>query len=401
MFLRNFLHKTTLSLLVLIFLLFMNGCNDNDTEKEKKSLFIILDGISADVLEKIDTPHIDDIIQNGSYTRAWIGGEADGYSESPTVSAVGYNHLITGVWSNKHNVYDNDIENPNYNYWNIFRLFKHNYPDKEVAIHSSWLDNRTRLVGDGLPEAGEISIDIHNDGFELDSLAFPHEEDGSHIQDIDDHVAQKAAESVRSEAPVLSWVYLWYTDSAAHRYGEDTELYDALRQADRQIGSIWEAVKYRQENHNEEWLFTITTDHGRSLPDGKHHGGQSERERTVWFVTNQDKHNLYFSSIQPSIVDFYPTLSRYLNLDIPEQLEHELDGVPMIGDISVSHPFAEYDTENEQFSISWKAWQDQGDVDILVATDNKFAEGGEDEYQVVKSVPVIDEQTTVDRKSVV
>src|SRR5690625_993482 len=142
---------------------------------EPKALFIIMDGISADVLESVDTPNIDRIIEEGSYSHAWLGGVVGGYSESPTVSAVGYNHVLTGVWSNKHNVYNNDIEAPNYNYWNIFRLFKNNYPEKRVAIYSSWLDNRTKLVGDELSEAGGFSVDIHYDGFDTDTLAFPHE----------------------------------------------------------------------------------------------------------------------------------------------------------------------------------------------------------------------------------
>src|SRR5690625_2909503 len=104
---------------------------------EPNALFIIMDGISADVLEAVDTPDSDRIIEEGSHPHAWLGGVVGGYSESPTVSAVGYNHVLTGVWSNKHNVYNNDIEAPNYNYWNIFRLFKNNYPEKKVAIYSS------------------------------------------------------------------------------------------------------------------------------------------------------------------------------------------------------------------------------------------------------------------------
>lgn len=386
--------STILSLLMASMML-LSSCN-NTGEKEKKTLFIILDGISADVLEMIDTPHLDDVIENGSYTRAWLGGEAGGYSESPTVSAVGYNHLITGVWSNKHNVYGNDIENPNYNYWNLFRLFKDNHPDKEVAIYSSWLDNRTKLAGYGLPEAGDLTIDIYHDGFELDTLAFPHREDGTHIQDIDGHVADKAAESVREEAPYLSWVYLWYPDSAGHAYGDGPESYEALRVADEQIGRIWEAIQYREENYNEEWLFAVTTDHGRRLPDGMHHGGHTERERTIWFITNHDQHNLYFSASEPGIVDFYPTAVRFMDLNIPAQLEKELDGVPMIGEVSLSHPEAEFDGDSQTLSLSWKAWEEQGEVEILITTENRFAEGEEDTYQQVAVEPVIAQQSEID-----
>lgn len=387
-------NKQTL-LLLAIAVLFVAGCTEKP-EKEKKALFIILDGISADVLEMVDTPNLDEVVSEGSYTRAYLGGEEGGYSESPTVSAVGYIHVLTGVWSNKHNVYGNNIEDPNYHYWNIFRLLKHNAPDKTAAIYSSWLDNRTKLVGDGLEEAGGINIDIHVDGFELDTLAFPHVEGEKHVQDIDHHVSESAALSIREDGPDLSWVYLWYTDSAGHLYGDGEEYYQALRTADQQIGRIWEAIKYREENFNEEWLFVITTDHGRSLPDGKGHGGHTERERTVWIVTNEKDTNLYFTASRPAIVDIYPTISRHMNFDLPEQLEKELDGVPLIGHISVSHPAAELDAESNEISIGWKAWHEEGNVKVWLTRTNEFQNGGEDEYELIKEVPLISGQTTID-----
>ncbi|MFO7845809.1 MAG: alkaline phosphatase family protein [Balneolaceae bacterium] len=378
-------------------LLFLASCGvEQKPEKEKKSLFIILDGISADVLEMVDTPHLDDIVETGSYTRAYIGGEIDGYSESPTVSAVGYNHLLTGVWSNKHNVYDNDIEDPNYNYWNIFRLFKHNYPETKVAIYSSWMDNRTKLIGEGLPEAGSITIDISYDGFENDTLAFPHREDGSHVQDIDEHVSELASESIRDDAPTLSWVYLWYPDSAGHYHGDGDIYYESLKVADQQIGSIWEAIQYREENYNEDWQFMITTDHGRRLPDGRHHGEQTYRERTIWIVSNQPEKNSYFTESKPAIVDLYPTVSRHLDLEIPVPLERELDGVPLIGDVSISHPTAELSADQTEITVGWKAWQNTGDVQIYVTKTNEFEDGKEDEYHLLEEVSIQAEEAVVD-----
>ena len=387
--------KQLLHLLILSALIF-TGCSNKDQVKEKKALFIILDGISADVLETVDTPNLDDVISEGSYTRAYLGGEAGGYSESPTVSAVGYIHLLTGVWSNKHNVYGNDIENPNYNYWNIFRLLKHNYPDKTAAIYSSWEDNRTKLIGDGLAEAGNISMDISYDGFELDTLSFPHTEDGKYVQDIDQYVSESAAQSIREDAPDLSWVYLWYTDSAGHYYGDGDIYYNALRTADQQIGNIWQAIKEREENYNEDWLLIVTTDHGRSLPDGKHHGGHSERERTIWFATNEEDTNLHFSASKPAIVDLYPTISRHMNFDLPDQLEKELDGVPLIGDVSVSHPSAVYNSERNEIQVGWKSWHENGDLKIWLTQTNEFNSGGEDEYELVQEVPIISGQSVVD-----
>lgn len=84
--------------------------------QEKKVVFIILDGIPAGEMEATSTPNLDKIAAIGGYARAYTGGEKGGPSQTPTISAVGYNSLLTGTWANKHNVWDNDILAPNYSY---------------------------------------------------------------------------------------------------------------------------------------------------------------------------------------------------------------------------------------------------------------------------------------------
>jgi hypothetical protein len=99
--------------------------------KTHKAVFVIADGISADVIESVSTPTLKMISKKGGYARSYVGGERDGYSQTPTISAVGYNSLLAGTWVNKHYVWDNDISAPNYNYWNIYRFFKTQYPEKK------------------------------------------------------------------------------------------------------------------------------------------------------------------------------------------------------------------------------------------------------------------------------
>src|SRR5690606_23486379 len=148
----------------------------SNAEPVHKSVFIIVDGISDDVIQEVETPYLDAIAKEGAFLPAFVGGGAGTYSESPTISAVGYNSLLTGTWVNKHNVWGNEIKYPNYHYWSIFRYFKDQYPTKSIAVFSTWLDNRTKLIGTGLDATEQLEMDYHFDGFELDTLKFPHDE---------------------------------------------------------------------------------------------------------------------------------------------------------------------------------------------------------------------------------
>ena len=166
--------------LVVTSLLLLSACAGNEPATPK-AVFVIVDGVSADVIEAVATPNIDAVAAAGGYTRAYVGGVAGGESDSPTISAVGYASLVTGTWANKHNVWDNDIEDPDYAYWDIFRIAKHHDPQLQTAIFSTWIDNRTKLLGDGLPEAGGHKLDYHFDGLELDMEQFPEDDDSSRI----------------------------------------------------------------------------------------------------------------------------------------------------------------------------------------------------------------------------
>lgn len=372
--------------LLLLFIPFLGW-----SAKTKKSVFIILDGIPADMIERLNPPTIQEIAKQGGYSRAFCGGTVGGYDQTPTISAVGYATILTSAWANKHNVWDN-APKPNYNYWSIFRIAKAQPHDVTTALYSSWTDNRTILLGEGLPETGNLKIDYVVDGMDLDEKSYPKEKDDLHIFKIDEVVSQAAAEGIRTDAPDLSWVYLWYTDDAGHIYGNGDYFDDYTMKADAQVARIWEAVKYREANFDEEWMVIVTTDHGRGA-DGHHHGGQSERERTCWISTNVPP-SAHFSSPMLALTDINPTICRYMNFELPEEIGWEQDGSPFIGKVDVTSLQA---TRNQQsIDLSWVSLNDKATVTLYVSTTNHYKNGSPDTWQKIGKVKAGTNHFTLD-----
>lgn len=361
--------------------------------QKKKAIFVIVDGIPADLIEKLPTPALDSIAAGKGYKRAYVGGERGGYSQTPTISAVGYNTVLTGTWVNKHNVWGNDgkdIANPNYNYKTIFRLLRDYDSTKKEAIFSSWLDNRTRLIGENLPGTSNLVLDYKYDSLEFDTITFPTDTTSMRMHLIDEAVVNKTTEVIRKNAPDLSWVYLEFTDDMGHGFGDSPQFYDAIKMMDNQVSRIWKAIEYRKKNFNEDWLIIITTDHGRDAATGRNHGGQSDRERSGWIVTNAKDLNGHFKNDSISIADIMPTIAKFLGLKIPVDALREIDGVSLIGRVGATNLTAAY--KDGMLKVGWKKKISSGNAKIWLATTNNFETGEPDVYKLLGEVPVAAEK---------
>lgn len=378
----TFRRSPVLVLATLIFIVCTVSAQSN-----RKAVFIIVDGVPADVIERLDPPGIRAIAGSSGYTRAYQGGIKGTYSQTPTISAPGYNNILTGVWANKHNVVDNEIGNPNYNYWNLFRLLETKSSRYRTAVFSTWQDNRTRLIGEGLEEAGKISLDYSFDGLEHDTINFPHDTARLFIRRIDDTLTTRAINYITDKGPDLTWIYLEFTDDIGHKFGDSPQMDAAVAHADSLIQAVWKAVEHRQALFQEDWLVIVTTDHGRDEVTGKDHGGQSDRERASWIATNSKGLNSRFRQ-NPAVVDIFPSICNHLGVPVPQPVAQELDGVPFIGAVDLSDLKAEMNSN--KVTLKWKSHvTGQAKAEIFITQTNNFGRGLDpDTYVKVGDVPV-------------
>lgn len=357
----------------------------NNVFCQNKAIVILLDGVPAEVLENTNTPFLDEIASKQGYTRAYVGGKTGTYTETPTISAPGYMNMITGVWGYKHNVWGNSVKNPNYNYWNFFRAVEDAKPELKTAIFSTWEDNRTKLIGEGKANAGILKLDYSFDGFERDTVRFPHKADRKYISEIDELVSRQAANYIEQQAPDLSWVYLEFTDDMGHKFGYSPEMTKAVEDADQQVGRIWQSIQKRQKETKENWMIVVTTDHGRTSDNGKHHGGQSAGERTTWMVTNHVDVNQEFKD-EPAIIDIMPSVLRHLEVEMPKEQKAEVDGIPFIGKLSIKNAHANID--GNTLTVDWEPIDTKGKVEVYVSYADNYSSGQQDNYKLLDRVAV-------------
>jgi predicted AlkP superfamily pyrophosphatase or phosphodiesterase len=182
-----------------------------------------------------------------------------------------------------------------------------------------------------------------------------------------------------------------------HKYGDSPQYYDAIEKMGAQVGRIWQAIQYRQQQFKEDWLIFVTTDHGRSELNGKDHGGQSTSQRSTWMVTSYKPLNNNAKYYYPGIIDITSSINSFLNVKVFATQLREMDGISLIGAVSVAQPEVNY--IQSALDVNWKALDTKGKVKIWVAATNNFKEGKPDDYQLLAEVTVTNEHALLDVKN--
>ncbi len=79
-------------------------------------------------------------------------------------------------------------------------------------------------------------------------------------------------------------------------------------------------------------------------------------------------------------------MAQFQKLKIPRENKFELDGVPLIGPVSLSHPTIE--KKEDSLIVHWKAYEKNTKVNILISYTNLFKEGKVDSYEKLGSIGV-------------
>ncbi len=225
-------------------------------QKTNKVLIIGIDGCRPDALVKGDTPNIDKLITQGTYS--W-----DALNEGITSSGPGWSSILTGVWENKHKVTNNSFNGNQYDsYPHFFSYVERHDPDLHTVSIAEWN-----------PINNFIAIRFAD---KVINTTGPEE------------TVNRTVSYLKSQDPDVLFVHLDTPDRYGHSYGFSPEIAEyvaSIEKIDGDIGKIMAAVDSRPDRANEHWLVILTTDHG-----GKNtsHGGNSMEEKNVFVILSGD-----------------------------------------------------------------------------------------------------------------
>ncbi len=290
----------------------------------RRVLVIGIDGCRPDALRQQvssgNAPNLAGLVANGTVTwNAYAGGTLGTPTQQPTISGPGWASILTGTWTNRHNVVSNST--PAYEQPAVpgsylasqaphfARRLKESAPTTYCSSICSW-----NWIEDYLVAAQPAWLDYHAKGI------------GSSYPTRDADVAAKAVAQLGSSDPDVMFLHFDQVDGAGHASGFSTAVpayMTAITSVDALIGNVLNALASRPQSASEQWLILVTTDHGGT---GTSHGGQSVDERTIFFIVSGGGVPVGVSTASPGHAAIPATALRYLGVGIPAAWNLAEDG---------------------------------------------------------------------------
>jgi hypothetical protein len=284
---------------------------------QQKSLMIGIDGLGFGTsgFSAADTPWMDSLIQGtfaggtyrGAYTdAAYAGGLIGSPTVQPTVSGPGWSTILTGVWADRHGVFDNNFSGRDYvNNPPYLETLKTALPELTTASFINWDPIDTFIIAA-----------IDQDAIAENDMDFR----GIYASDNATAAAAFAAISdVNGLDPDAIFVAFDEVDVAGHTCGSSGACYQIeIEQADNLVGQLLDALIHRPDFANEDWQIVITSDHGHTAAGG--HGGQTDLERRIPFIvagTSVAPGRLVDALKGVSHADVAPTVLDHFGVEIP------------------------------------------------------------------------------------
>lgn len=348
-------------------LLNLTACHDSSDDhvtspspdtRTKKVLVIGVDGLGYNFIKPsniesstaVQTPNFNRF----AVTTSFSGGYLNTRTQVDTNSGPSWSTILTGTYTDQHLVTANNsqpIANDS--------MFKH--AAEKLGVKTASFASWTPI------NSGHLSQQMDHIHLRVDG-----NQKTEDYTDGDEYVLSELLQvlKVPENDLQLLFIHLDNMDAAGHECGWGSCYKKQLPITDNQVGEILDAIEWRENNLQEDWLVLYTSDHGHTFGGG--HGGQSSRERTVmigsnrpqrmneFFYTpvsdialtqNKDKDTLMGYPGQTSIV---PTALAWLGYQA--DIHDHLQGISLLDDLGSYKPLAlikEQSDSSATIQINW------------------------------------------------
>ena len=257
-------------------------------------LVIGVDGTNLSrVLADLANTNFFGLIQDGTTAPASIAGHT-------TISNPSWTSILTGAWGEKTGVINNVFTPWTYDNWpTVFTQLEAFNSAIQTTSIANW-NVISAIAGAGANPADEI-IDIGQIEGDTDWLL------------TDDAVGDATELAIMAADPMIpNFVFSYFVgvDENGHMYGGASPQYAAaIRNVDRNLGEILQAVDAWEALTGEQWTILVVTDHGHQPQQGFGHGFQSPDETSTFVIAENP--NLFAAgaiNLKYQIVDVTPTV---------------------------------------------------------------------------------------------